>query len=98
MQLLFAKVHIVKLETRVFCKYFLAQTFVFTLASLSSGVFIPIKAVNLYSIISNQINQKIKKNTNLLFMLAYQSKNDDEDKNNGDGDKEDKIGRHGLLI
>ena len=93
MQLLFAKVHIVKLETRVFYKYFLATTFVFALASL-----IPIKAVDLYSITSNQINQKNKNNTNLLFMLAYQSKNDDEDKNNGDGDKEDKIGRHGLLI
>ena len=34
----------------------------------------------------------------LLFMLAYQSKNDDEDKNDGDGDKEDQVGRHGLLI
>ena len=34
----------------------------------------------------------------LLFMPAYQSKNDDEDKHNGDGDEEYEVGRHGLLI
>ena len=48
--------------------------------------------------IFNQNNQKITLNIILLFMLAYQSKNDDEDKHNGDGDEEYKVGRHGLLI
>ena len=48
--------------------------------------------------IFNQNNQKITLNILLLFVLAYQGKNDDEDKNNGDGDKEDEVGRHGLLI
>ena len=47
---------------------------------------------------SNQINQRMKPNILLLFMLAYQSKNDDEDKNDGDGDKENEVGRHGPLI
>ena len=48
--------------------------------------------------IFNQNNQKITLNILLLFVLAYQGKNDDEDKNNGDGNKEDEVGRHGLLI
>ena len=30
----------------------------------------------------------------LLFMLTYQRKNDDKDEDNGDGDKENQIGRH----
>ena len=35
-----------------------------------------------------------RKSIRLLFMLAYQRKNDDKDENNGDRDEENQIGRH----